>query len=448
MSSPSLVELAEQVCSWAGDDEQVEVYVGRGRETQIRVYEGAVEKLATADSAGVGIRVVRDHRQGFAYAGTLDEAILAETLADARDNAAFGDPDEALGLAIPDGVAVPPLDLFRPGLADFATEAKVDLALELERAVRGADARIVGLEACDYEDGSTETAVVTTTGIRVESAETYCYLSADALATVGDETQTGFWFSLGRQPDELDAAACAAEVAVRATRMLGATKPASARTTVVLDPFVTAQFLGLFGFALSGEQVLKGRSFLADRMGETVGAPVLTLVEDPTNALAMSATGTDGEGLATRRVPLLDAGVLAGFVHDSYTARRLGSASTGSAVRGFSSTPSVGTRALALTPGDRSPEQLLDDVGDGVLIASVAGLHSGVNPVSGDFSTGAEGIRIVGGALTEPLREFTIASTLQRMLADVQAVGNDIAWLPMGAAGVSLVVADVSLSGR
>jgi PmbA protein len=139
--------------------------------------------------------------------------------------------------------------------------------------------------------------------------------------------------------------------------------------------------------------------------------------------------------------------VLKAFLHNSYTARRMQTVSTGSAVRGFKSTPSAGTRAVSLMPGAKSQAELLADVGDGILIQAVTGLHSGVNPVSGDFSTGAEGLRIEGGAAGAPLREFTIASTLQRILHDVLAVGADIEWLPMAAAGVSLVVADVTVSG-
>ena len=116
-------------------------------------------------------------------------------------------------------------------------------------------------------------------------------------------------------------------------------------------------------------------------------------------------------------------------------------------MRGIASTPGVGCRALALQPGIHDQVELLAAVGDGVLISSVSGLHSGVNAVSGDFSAGAEGLRIRDGAMAEPLREFTIASTLQRMISEVGEVGSDIEWLPMRAAGVSLVVGDVTVSG-
>jgi len=442
-----LLAIADGVLALAHDDEQVEVVVGRSSSTEVRAYRGEVEQFAAATAAGIGVRVVRDRRQGFAYAGTLDPDVLAETLAEARDNARFASPDEWLGLAEPDGVAVPDLDLYREGIDAVSTDAKIDLALALEAAVRASDPRITGVESADYADGIAETALASTAGIRVESRDASCYVSVACVAEDGDDTQTGYGFSVGRLPGELDVETAAADATRRATRLLGATKPASGRATIVLDPYVTAQLLGIIGGTLSGESVLKGRSLFADRLGEEVAAAAITLVDDPTNPLAYTASETDGEGLASRRNVLIDGGRLERFVHNAYTARRAGTTSTANAVRGLASTPGAGCRALSLVPGTATQEELLRQVGDGVLVSSVSGLHSGVNPVSGDFSTGAEGLRIAGGALGEPLREFTIGSTLQRMLAEVVAVGGDVEWLPMRAAGVSLVIGDVTLSG-
>ena len=145
---------------------------------------------------------------------------------------------------------------------------------------------------------------------------------------------------------------------------------------------------------------------------------------------------------------LIDGGVLQQFVHSSYSARRAGTTSTGNAVRGgFKGTPGVGCLALQLVPGVRDQAALVADVDDGVLIQSVSGIHSGVNAISGDFSTGAAGLMIANGELGAPVREFTIASTLQRMLLDIVEVGSDVDWLPMRAAGVSLVIHDVTMSG-
>ncbi len=446
-ASSELLQLAEKVIAQAKPGEHIEAYVGRNSETEIRVYEGEVENFTSALTEGIGIRVISEGRTGFAYAGTLDASAIDRVLADARDNVTFGTPDEWAGLAEPDGVAVTPVVLWNDALVDFAPTRKIDLAKELERLTAGLDRR-VRVEEANYADALGEMAVATTTGIRVSGRENGCYVSVSTLADDGDETQTGFGFAVGRDPEALDLSRAAQQGADRATRLLGAVKPDSRRLTVVLDPYVTAQFLGIIAGTLNGEAVLKGRSIFANRLGEQVAAPGLTLVDDPTNPLAYTASDVDGEGLAARRNLLIENGVLQQFVQSSYSGRRSGTASTGNATRGgFRGTPGCGCLAIQVTPGTRSQEELIAGVDDGVLIQMVQGLHSGVNSVSGDFSTGASGLMIRNGQLAEPVREFTIASTLQRMLLDLAEFGNDVDWLPMRAMGLSAVVHDVTLSG-
>jgi len=443
-----LLDTAKRVAGWANPGEQVEVYLVREQDTEVRAYNGEVESLTASESHGIGVRVVSDNRQGYAYAGALDESLLAETLAEARDNAAFAQPDEFNGVAIDDGVAPADVDLFRSDLAALSTDDKVAMAIELERATLAADPRIAGIESAEFVDTIYESAVATNTGIASSTRETGCYLSTYALAEADGETQTGFGFSVGRSPSELDVSVAAADAAERATRLLGAVKAPTSRLTVVLDPWVTAQLLGIIGHTLTGEAVLKGRSLFAERMGEEVASTSITLVDDPTDPAAFTASTVDGEGLATRPTKLIDGGVLSAFLHNSYSGRRSGTASTGSAVRaGFKGAPAVGAQALRVVPGSRNPADLIADVNHGLLVQGVSGLHSGVNPVSGDFSTGAEGVMIRGGELAEPIREVTIASTLQRLLHDVIEVGNDLEWLPMSAAGTTIVVADVTMSG-
>ncbi|MBO0732344.1 MAG: hypothetical protein J2P57_23990, partial [Acidimicrobiaceae bacterium] len=229
--STTLLELAERVAGWARDGEQLEAYVARGRDTEVRVYEGEVESLSSAESAGIGIRVVAGSRQGFAYAGSLDDDVVGETLEEARDNAGFASPDEWVGLAVPDGVAPAALDLWREELAAFPADAKVARALELERVVRAGDPRIRQVESAEWGDSAFESAVATSTGIRASTRRTGCYLSAFAVAGDAADTQTGAGYSVGRQPEDLDLEKAATDAVERATRLLGATKPASAHLT-------------------------------------------------------------------------------------------------------------------------------------------------------------------------------------------------------------------------
>jgi PmbA protein len=445
--NPELLDVAARIAEMAGPGEQVEAFVARSTSTTVRAYDGDVESLTQASSAGVGVRVIVDHREGFAYAGTLDEGVVLEALAEARDNATFGEPDEFNGLATPDGVEAADLDLWPEHLADVPTAEKVALALELEAATKARDPRVSSVRLSMFSDALGEGAVATSTGIRAWGRAGTSYLMVQALAVQDGETQIAGGLSVGREVTDLSVDEAADDAVLRATRLLGSTKPATQRLTLVLEPRMTATILGIVGGMLNGEAVLKGRSPFADRVGEAVASPLLTFVDDPTDPRSLGAESHDGEGLARRRNELVRDGVLQGFLHNTYTGRRSGTASTGSAQRGVSSTPGVGASALAVAPGSGTHEEVLAGVEHGLFVTAMAGLHSGVNPVSGDFSVGIEGLMVKGGELAEPIREATIASTIQRLLLDISAVGADLEWLPDGTGGVTLVIPDIALSG-
>jgi PmbA protein len=210
---------------------------------------------------------------------------------------------------------------------------------------------------------------------------------------------------------------------------------------------MAAAVLGIVAGTLTGGPVVKGRSPFADRLGEQIASPLLTIVDDPTDARSLAADSHDGEGLATRRTVLVEGGVLQGFLLDTYTGRRLGRPSTGSAVRGARSTPSPGVQALAVEPGTATVDELLVAHEGALVVQAMTGLHSGVNAVSGDFSVGVEGMLVRDGQPAEPVREVTVASTLQRLLLDVTAVGAEVEWLPSGAGLPTIVIGEVALSG-
>jgi PmbA protein len=445
-----LLDLARGIARGARDGEQVEAYVARTRETDIKVHDGNVESLVVAERAGVGVRVVVDGRQGFAWAGSLDPEVVAEVLGEARDNASFASPDEWAGIATSSDTArpIPTLDLWREDVTTTDAADKVALALAAESATLAADPRVRAVESASYGDAATEAAIATSTGVEAEATRTSASVAAFALAGEGVDTRTGYGFSAGRSFAELDLEVTAADAAERAVRLLGATQPSSQRIPVVLDPLVTRSIVAIVGGSLAGEALVKGRSMFVDRAGEAIAASHVTLVDDPTDPAAFGASTHDAEGVPTARVPLIVDGVLEGALHNVSTARRSGTVTTGSAVRGgYASTPGTGARALVLSPGSNSPEQILAAAGTALYVQSVSGLHSGTNPVSGDFSVGADGLMIRDGALAEPVREITIASTLPRMLLDLVEVGADLTWLPGGAAGMTLLVGEMSVSG-
>ena len=237
-----------------------------------------------------------------------------------------------------------------------------------------------GVESASYGDGAVEVAVASSLGVEASARRTVCSVASFAMAGEGEETQTGYGFSVGRTISDLDVAAAARDAAERSTRLLGARQPASRRLPVILDPLVTRSLLGLLGAALSGEAVLKGRSMFVGRAGEEVAAANVTLVDDPTLPDAFGAATHDGEGVPTRRVELIVDGHLQGFLHNVYTARRSSTRTTGSAVRGFKSTPRSVLARCTCDPARSRPSEILASVPEALYVQSVSGLHSGHEP--------------------------------------------------------------------
>ena len=448
-------ELAHSVVDRALPGEGMEVYVTRGTETEVRAYEGEVESLTSADSSGVGIRLLLDGPEGagsqvgFAWAGSLEPDVIAATLADARDNARFATPDPDVVLAAPDGVEAVELDLWDDGVAATPMEKKVALAVELERATRAADPRVRQVSSADYSDSRVEVALASTTGISSSRRRTNAFLSVDAIAGEGADTQTGSGFSVGRGPGRPGA-----------RRGHGRRRPAGHPHARRAEGALGALHRGLrpawssppcwacMASALSGEAVVKGRSFFAGRIGETIAAAGVTLVDDPTDTRAYGAASHDGEGLACRRNVLISEGVLRMFVFDTVSARRAGTVSTGSAVRGgFAGTPSAGLPRPRALPGDQGPggdpgrgrRRALRAVGDR---GALGGQHRERRLLGRGRGADDRGRRA-----GRPVREVTVASTLQRMLQSVVEIGGDLRWLPGVAAGQTLAIADMALSG-
>jgi PmbA protein len=454
ISLEELAELAQRTMRAAGaaGAGDAEAYAEDSRGLELRIYEDEVESLSESAARGVGIRAWLHGRAGYAYGTDLSGDGL-ERLAEAAVGAArVADEDEHAAPPVP-GTPAEPIDgLAQPATDEWTTERKVELARAIERASREADDRVKVIEETIYADESERVAIASTRDAEGTFEATTAYAYLQAIAEAEGDRQTGLGFGLGRSPADLDPGAIGRESADRATALLGAEKPASRTCPVVLDPTVAASFAGFIGAVLCADAIQRGRSPFADRLGEEIGSAPLTLADDGRDPEGLATSPFDAEGVPRGRTPLIEAGVLANYLHDSYTARRAGAdtRSTGNASRaGYRSPPSVGTSNLIVEAGERSFEELVSDAADGVYVTDVAGLHSGVNPVSGTFSVGATGILIEGGRLAEPADEFTIASDLVSMLKSVIASGSEARWVPFGGSvrTPALLIGEMAVGG-
>jgi PmbA protein len=439
--------IVERLVADAAGGEGVEAYAELTTETQVNAFKGEVERLTSASSSGVGVRVVRDGRLGYAYTADLSDQGLRECLTEARANLEVSSEDP--GNVLPEAVEHEALQgIFDPRQAQAAPERKVALALDLEARTRAADPKVSQVESARYGDVVGEVAIASSGGVRGSFAVTHAWCAAVALAAEDGQSQVGFAVDAARTLDDLDPGPVAREAASRAVRMLGATKPPTRTVPVVFDRMVAPSLVGVLLAGLSAEEVQKGRSLFADKLGQRVGATGLRLVDDGRLVDGPGAAPFDAEGVPTRRTVLIDDGVLQCFLHNTATAARGDASSTGNAGRAsFKSTPGVSAHNLFLAPGELDQAGLLARAGEGLLVQDVSGVHSGANPITGDFSVGVSGLLFRGGELAEPVREATVAAQLLDILQGIEAVGSDLRFTTGSIGGSSLLVGRMTVAG-
>ncbi len=427
-----------------------EAYVSEAVRREVRAHGGEVESLTAATQRGIGVRAWIGARVGYGFGTDLSRRGVGEIAARAAAGARVADEDEFAGPP-PAGREPPPLaGLSDPSLAEWPTARVAELALAVERAALRSDPRVVAVEQAVYADSAERVAIASSSGAGGAYESSDCYAYTQALAEGDGARETGLGFDQARGPAGLDPEAAGREAARRATEMIGSVKPQSRSCPVVLDQTVAAGFVGLLGKALGADAVQRGRSPLAGRLGEDVAGEAFVLHDDGLDPDGFAAAPIDAEGTPRQRTALIEGGRLRAYLYDTYTARRGNAASTGNAGRsGYRSPPGVAASNLIVGPGGAGLDELLRDAGEGVLVNDVAGLHSGVNPVSGVFSVGAGGLAIRGGELAEPLREFTIASDLVSMLRAVRAAGSEARWVPFGGSvsAPPLLIGEMTVGG-
>jgi PmbA protein len=267
-----------------------------------------------------------------------------------------------------------------------------------------------------------------------------------AVAKEDGSMERDYWHTVGRRPAALESPQHVGRTAARrALRRLKARKVATQKVPIVLEPRTARSLLSDIYQAVAGDAVYRKASFLADRLGDAVASKLVTVIDDGTLPGLFGSSPFDDEGVPTRRTVVLEQGVLKSYLLNSYSARKLGLATTGNASRGLTGNAGVGHTNLFLEPGPQPPEEILRSIPKGFYVTELIG--SGVNIVTGDFSQGAAGLWIDRGELAYPVSEVTIAGNLKQMLADIAAVGSDLEFRGSIAAP-TVLIAEMTVSGQ
>ncbi len=409
-----------------------EVVLREGDEFDAQVRMGELESLQDSGSRGVGLRVLLagegGQRVGSTSSSDLTPAGIAHLVSGALALARISSPDPLQGLPEPDafGALDTDLALFHEDVYSLPGRERIEYARRVEAAALAADPRISNSDGGSFSAATGLKVFANSRGFTGASRSSYCSLSAVPIATgKNGEMQRDGWSSTSRSLAKLESPeAVGAEAARRTLRRLDGRRIPTQQVPIVFAPEMARSILTAMADAASGDAIYRGASFFTGRLGEQVATSSITLINDGTLPGLFGSAPFDGEGLPTRRTVLIENGILHSYLLNTYTGRKLGLPSTGSAVRGLAGNPGIGTHNLFLPAGSLTPQQIIAAIPSGLYLTEFLG--RGVNMVTGDYSRGASGLWIENGELTYPVQEITVAGNLKEMFHNITAVGSDL----------------------
>ena len=453
--------LAHALKAGATDAETV-AYEGDEFSANVRL--GHVETLKESGSRAIGLRVYIASGLGSSPAQRTASTSSSDFSAESIDRLVSGavtlaritSEDPFAGLPEPEAFGQHPAagqHLYFEDVNLQPPAARIEIARVCEAAALAYDPRIRNSGGGDFDAATAHKVLINSRGFAGEFRRSYCGFSTQPIAHDDDgNMQRNYWYSAARTTMLLeDAVNVGQEAARRTLRRLGARRVKTQRAPVVFAPEVARSIIGNIFDAANGDAIYRHASFFAGKLGERVAGDNVTVIDDgmlvfdkafthdgsPGSAATIQVGGFgtapfDGEGLPTRRTVLVENGVLKSYVMNTYTARKLGLASTGNASRSLASNPGIGAGNFFLQPGTLTPEQIIGDVKNGLYVTETMGF--GVNLVTGDYSQGAAGLWIENGELAYPVEEITIAGNLKDMYQNISAIGNDLVFRSSAAA--------------
>ncbi len=419
-----------------------------GFELSVRVRLGKPELVEEAGHHSVSLRVIKDQRVAITGTSDLSPSGIERCVEDALALVQLSEPDPFAGPADPALLCSPPhpdLDLFDPSVGAIDAGQAIAKASACEQAALDFDPRITLSEGANFARTDGISALVLSSGFSSLLRGTYASLSvAPVTEDEGGKKRRGHYWTAHRHASQMeDPIAVGREAARRTVAKLGQRKVATCEAPVVFDPDVARSIVGSFAGCIVGGALFRKSSYLLERENTDVAAPTITIIDDPLIPRAPGSRPYDGEGLRSRKNVVVENGLLKSFLFDSYSARKMGRASTASASRSGGSI-GASTSNFILQAGTLRPEELLASTKRGLYVTDLMGF--GFNPVTGDFSRGAAGFWIEDGKFAFPVSEVTISSTLDAMLKSIDAIGNDLV-LRTSTAAPTFRVASMTISG-
>ena len=421
-----------------------EVYFEEGDSFKARVDKQEVDAYTVSRDCGLGLRVQKDGRDGYAYTEVFEDA--AGLVARALDNAsAVSASDEypMQGKCVYEEVKAPENPVFAMSEAE-----KIELARALERAVLASDPRADRVQYDMVCTASSRVCIANTCGLRAEAVDRIAYCMVSAVLQDGKEVHNGTGYRINA--DTLDVEGCAAEAVGEAASQFGASPVPPGEYRTLWTNQALCDLLEAMAGLFDADRADKGMSVLAGKIGEAIAAESITIVDDPLYALYPRAF--DAEGTPSQKTVVVEKGVLKSFLHNLKTAKKAGVASTSNASRAGAASPvGIAPSQMYIVPGEKTFEQLQAQLRDGLIITDVSGLHAGVHGVSGEFSLLAKCRLVENGEVVRAVEQITVGGSFFALFGGVEAVGCDLRFGLPGAGCMgcpSVLVSKLMVAGK
>ncbi|MBP3656222.1 MAG: TldD/PmbA family protein [Clostridia bacterium] len=403
---------------------------------------GALEDYNVSERVSLMLRGRVGERIGTSSTQALDEESIDLLIRGVMESASLIETDEQDDILPPDDHYETVCN-YSEALDAVPAEAKIALAADIDRRMQAADARIK--PNMSMVRSAKETFFLRNTlGLDLSHTSNMIYAYTSALAKEDGHAATGFKLLWGYGMDDVNAETIAVGCQEDALSQLGAGRMKSGMTPVVIRGGTMADLLSTFSGVFSADNAQKGLSLLAGREGETIASSCVTLTDDPLMPWGMASSPFDHEGAATRTKNVIENGVLRTLLHNRKTAKKAGTVTTGNAAGGGRVAPSN----FFIVPGTEALDSLLAQMGDGLYLTDVSGLHAGANPISGDFSLLSRGFEVKDGKIVRPVEQFTVAGNFYQLLKDVLAVGSDLVFEGSPVGCPSVLVSGLSVAGE
>ena len=426
--------------------DETEILLSAGNSFSVRINEQNVESFNYADSKGIGVRIVKSGKVGYAYTEKFDAETFKKIVDEAIENAKFTEDDDVVIMEnYPKNSDTP--NVYSEELDKVDVTKKIKLAKDLEKYAKEVDERVFNVPYAVYADGKSYSRIANCKGLDKEDTQNYAYAYVAALSAEDDDKRMGMDFLITRDFGEFDPKKMAEEGVKKSTDLLNGKPAESGKYAVVFNNEMMATMLATFSGIFNAKSVQEGRSLLKDKIGQKIANEKVTIVDDGLHPDGFSTSAFDSEGYPTGKTVLIENGVLKSYLHNTITARKDGVNSTGNGSRGYKGTLGINTSNFLIEAGDHKETDLFAKHEKIIEVVSLQGMHSGANAISGDFSLGAQGFLWENGKRVHSLKPFTVSGNFLQMLSGVEAIANNFKFDMSSNGASSVLINELNISG-